>query len=633
MPLLRFLQVWATNKKLQLILNAECETEVLFLERRKEDPLDHLYFTNANMKWTSWSAMLMIEYCYDMCECQGFTKCLESLLVSHLDSYISKKRGKVDGEKFLTTALGHINKIQNALYPSPGNKTFPSAQSTILRPTSANNFKVNLTDAISESKWWKFAYPTKKQSASAIEKILVQGNLQKPEISVQLAKSEGQKNLFDRLVHPDTIQEIDFLKGVKSLLRIVYGESMDVLKKVKIIDTQQCAAGLCLIQLLCGSRSRGVIAVNWFDKVSETSEAFIKASVNKEFDDRTRLDIIRRRFGGLDHCIQVHRITKERDQEVVAYQDLAKDALKEGKDTDTIKTLPNTISKKRVIVKPVLFMYLNPAFLDTMFKDTPLLTPEQGVQVFLDLVTEVRKWVFDKVSGIKPIKSPLEHKMIGLSDTDAADAKSKHVIHLTRVWNTNMNTLLKVGTGTPALPKPIFPPSFLPPGRGTHMLRRLYVNRGYYHFASSTLKETAFTRLTLGHKSFAVSLYYTSLIVEQSVPTDVKSDTVINSFETKLASLEERIMALEQKESNITLDTTTEAFQTGDKVVYVKKLPRAVRNTSKEEHLRRAKRKFEELKHSGIQVTGKKLFKLGVSRIAKDWIQEQLETKDEKKDM
>lgn len=603
----KFLRTWANKQTYQAILTTECRTEVEYLERRKEDKQESLYFNSSYMKWHSWSAMLMIEYCYDMCDCTGFTTCLGQLVTQTLDKYTKHHQQKCrdKGVIKLQKLLLHLNKIQQALYPPA---------TAALRPLSAINFKEKIVETIVRSKWWKKSFPNKKDSSIAKQFYLVAGSFQKPDIAVIKAKDKGEKNLFDRLVNPDVIHEITFLKGVASLLKLVFGEDMDVHKKITIANNDHCAAVLCLIQLLCGSRSRGVICVNWFDKVIETPEEKIRESVNeKDFDDRTRLGTIRTRFGGLDYCIQVHRITKERDEEVKQYQEQTKEIIREGKEVTDVKSIGEVVSKKKVIVKPILFMYLSRKFLDSMYEKDTLVTPKDGVSIFLHLVTVTRKWIFDRQHELKSVTSPLNTKMEGLTDKDALDSKNPDVIRMTGYWNSNMNKILKNSDGPP-----IFPKEFLTAGRGTHMLRRLYVNRGYFHFSSASLKETAFTRLTLGHKSFNVSLYYTSLIVEPSVHTSMSESNVIHAFETKVADLDRRVEALEESKNfpqTRVLTTNEIPFETKfDDIVYIKKLTRAPRNTEMRDHIARAVLKWNELIEKDVKPTVTKILRLGILR-------------------
>ena len=595
MPLMNFLEVWATDDLCQKILTAEMRTEVQFLERNKETKeKNHPFFYKINLLWSCWSGMLMLEYCYpdEMDSCSSFPLCLH-----HMINHTLNRLDYVSGKEAIHDILKYLQSIQTALFPD---------DVTALRNSAANNFQINILNTINNSDWWLQVIGPPGKTAKDRDIILTQGPLKIIPLAAQQKKQASEQRQFSALTAPTKIHEVDFIVGVKKLVQEVYGADMDVTNKITINDTRHCASAMCLLQLLCGSRSLGIIGVNWFDKVTHSMESEIKNLSG------ITMKTVKERFNGLDYCIQVRRITKEKDKQIREYEEKKKIAKQKNILAEDVIMTP--VSKNKVIVKPILFMFLDRKFLDQLYKNDTPLPPTTAVDIFLYLIQQTREYVressSEKKTPVEFVQSPLATPMWGYSDAETYQSTEKGNRQFSSQWNREMTKVLR-GDKTH---DPIF--DFIQDGMGTHMLRRLYVNRGYYHFASNTLKETAFTRLTLGHKSFMVSLYYTSLIIEPSVSIDGTAENVLKHFETKVADLEARLSLLEANKTLTThYDQNLEGFDNrSGTTIFIERLKRAARQSRTEFHVHRGIEMLQKLNNEDIRPTWFKLLRLGVHK-------------------
>lgn len=593
----KFLLIWSENANCLEILAREMKEEVLWLFRNNpvnggKNEKDHLWFAGISVQWFSWSAMLMMEYCYPdiMCKCTSFQQCIIHMVEHIMDNRFKTGTKKAKGLQFLSDIFAPLNRIQLAIWDS---------HNVIYAANSGKRFRYKVFDTINDSKWWLHVFGEKKTTGPERKKFLIDSALQNNKLAVGLVLDASRERQKKALTAPTPIHELDFVTGVRKLVELVYGEDLNVHKKVVLTSKQHCAAGLCLVQLLCGSRSKGVIGANWFDKVRHTlDDEYKEQSIITREQAKTM-------YSGIDYCVTVKRITKEKDKDVREYERRAALAHSLDKEIEDVPHSANKVADYTIIIKPILFMLLDKRYLDrARFNNDETLEPLSAVDVFLRLVTTCREFVKKsaKKKSVEFMESPFkDFPMWGYTDAETYQLSGAHSRDFNNNWNKEMNVVVKSVFST-----------FIKKGQGTHMLRRLYVNRGYDHFSSNKMKETAFTRLTLGHKGYEVSLYYTSLIFMPAINIDKKRSLDVQVRES-LVETQVRLLLLEKRLERTSIYSVP--FETTDgKEVLIDRLRRADRRTSTDVHAHRGIGVIKKLREKDVKITWIKLYKLGVSK-------------------
>lgn len=592
MPLESFLKIWSTPIGLS-ILSREVKEEALWIERNKGTK-EHHFFQKKKMQWFSWSALITLEYCYpdQMSACDSFGTCLKTMILHAMNTrFKHPKTGKQTGLEFIKQILTHLNSIALAMWDE---------HNVLLIPNSAKEFRYDkVFEPIQRSKWWLRVFGKEVDTEGERREYLLDGPLKVIAEAVVLEKKATRERQRKGLSAPIKIPELTFMNGVTSLLSQVYGPTMNVHQKLTITSNSHCAAALCLLQLLCGSRSKGIIGANWFDRVKHTLDVDYQKESGITVKEAATM------YNGVDYCIVVKRITKEKDKNVREYQrrlDLAKT---QGKGIEEIPIEENEVADNTIIIKPILFMLLDRKYLDrNRFNSDPTLDAQTAIDVFMSLMTETRRYVHKSAQGkqVEFVQSPFpDAPMWGYSDGEAYQTSGKHSTVFNGGWNKQMNVVVKKAF------------SFIGRGQGTHMLRRLYVNRGYAHFSSNTMKETAFTGMTLGHSGFEVSLFYTNLIWVPALSADVTM-TISERVIEKVTQLESRIHLLEKNQTEHENQNKVTFLDTDSKEVVLAKLPRAPRGASTYLQTERGIQSLKQLIQSDITPTWNKLYKLGVNR-------------------
>lgn len=577
-----FMRVWATNGNCQQILTIEAKTEGDYLQRRRPDSDSHPNFQAKSVQWLCWSGMLALEYCYPkMAECQSFIMCLHRVIAEQFE----KASNTVDDVKVI---MEYAAKIQARLFSE---EVLLSYKTMVSRGTT---FRRNIIDAIYYSKWWTDTFG--KGNKAKQRELLV---LPTTTLVKKIQRKYGEERAAFALTKPTTVHELVFVKGTQELVQQVYGKDLETTQEITIDTDQQCAAALCLLQLLCGSRSVGVIGVNWYGKVHHMLE--------EEFKDTSGITKkqVQRDYHGTEYCVAVHRLSKEKSPSEREYANRVKEAIEKGVDPET---LDKTEVTDKTIVKPILFMYLDPRFFDyERLRDKEALTSQTCVDIFLRLASATRAYIKRTDPYGAKFTDSEYHPMTGFTDESAYNIRKETPSgKLVSKWNTAMRGVLVK----------IFP--FIDvKGKGTHMLRKLYVNRAYYHYSSDVMKETGFASLVLGHASFTVSLNYTSIIFVPAIPIH-KVDTS-KKIKEQLAALDARVTAMEESD-----DTPSPAFEhrvaftdSNGKVVTIPRLSRAPRKTTNEEHLARAQKVIDQLFALSVPISLSKLYRAGVIRSSK----------------
>lgn len=593
MNLKQFLSIWATDPHCRNILNKEMSAETRYVMSKPSE--EHLNFNQKKLQWWSWTFMLSLEYVYPdvMIDCTGMNTCLKNILKHFLNDreWASSRQGFID---LLDNVLTSLNGIVQALWHDPTIAGF--------RPSAPEQFRQDLFALLLKSKEFsRFFGPDPKNIKTAHREYVVHGPFKHVAVAHARKVLATQERQRSALVEPRIVEEVDFKNGVRYLYKRAFGEDFADYLNVTIESTQQCAAILCILQLMCGSRCRGIVGVNWFDRLDDT------------FDEEYQLSRsgIAAQYDGFKHCVLVRRITKEKDQTTREW--LAEQTkLKQKKLDPALENTGdvNTIAKHKTIVKPLLFMLLDRTYLNRreLDSDAAPIPEVDAVDAFMALVSKTRRYIKshaeEKYPLVKWETSPLRYEMDGFSEEDTYELKNNQA--LANYWNKEMNKLVKAAFGK----------TFLKPGEGTHMLRRLYANRGYEFFGKRSMKETAFTQLTLGHKGFETSLRYTSIIFRPSLPAIREDETLETVTREKIADLEARLKLLEGQETRV-VHSDMVPFVVDGGVVDVKKLERLARarhgeRTSDDKHIERARLAAERLHAKGVDVTWQNLLKLGV---------------------
>ena len=227
---------------------------------------------------------------------------------------------------------------------------------------------------------------------------------------------------------------------------------------------------LCLVQLCCGSRSRGVIGVNTYHKPTSGEIAGVKGSVF-DADDSYIMTVknLTKRRNENESCAKIHKMTS-------GSTDTSEKLNVESWNSAVADVRDNNSS----VVRPFMAHFL-------VFSDKT----RSPFDSFLDLVRAVRyclasdhrkNTVWASVGGTMMVKQANDDYF--------------------RVVRAYMKGVIrKVFTHTRGK-------------KSTHELRRIYACYAYEIFSLPDSKEVAFTQKVLGHASMGVSLGYTDLKID-----------------------------------------------------------------------------------------------------------------------
>jgi hypothetical protein len=571
-----FLNVLTANKRVREIMKWETDFESTFKQNLKVSG-EHSPHFGKNLQWKSWSAMLQLELTYPdtMDGCQSWETCFE----------IMWKRYLSQGHDFnvYKRHLGDLNDLIHYVWQDSGVVDAVSVR-TLVRNKILKHFepvfKRSIPVADREKEW----------------NLLVRsGPLQLPDNVAARLRSEGEAVVTKALKKPQTIHESTISDGVRRLVESIWGESMDTTQPVDLSEgkkkklaglTDKAKAVCCLLELLCGSRMIGLMFVNWFDRVH---------TATMEEWERDNLPTA---FGSLTRCIKVTRLSKEGTRAA------------RGEKLRT-KGEGDLAVQDRVIIKPLNTMFLDRVFLAPERGFSRVLTEEKNaVTIFLHLIQVLREYIFKERGQKHGLESMQRDGVFGLTESQAEQLPKKG-----RVWLGGLERQVAF------FARKMFPGMFKK-NQGTHLLRKIYMIWSYNAFAKKNMKETGYASAVLGHRGFKVSLNYTSLLIEPSVSgEEPKDQTVMEAVD----NLKKEVVFLRQQQENLAKKVNIEPESNvvlfdveGGLTVAIEKLPRAKRNTSEEEHQRRRKEKYEELKRMTIPITYENLAKVGVYGLIKN---------------
>lgn len=581
-----FLHKMVNNPVILEIMQWETDFEVGMKQQIIDDKTTSPHFS-AKLQWKSWSAMLQLELTYPtiMESCKGWDTCFEMLWEILLQNPNTNDKFKLVTRNILT----NLNKIIQVQWAHSG-VVEPVSVRTFIRDKILSKLKKNkiYKDASTESDW---------------NKLVATGPLQVPDDVAARLRFKGEDVVTKALQQPQQIHESSITEGVKKLVQTIWGDEMDTTKEVDFGDeglsklTVKLEAACLLVEIMCGSRMIGILLFNWFEKVeTATMEEWEKEKLPTT-------------FGSWSRCIKVTRLSKEGTK--VARKEKAR---KKGVVVDDIDIVD------RVIVKPLNIMFLDRQFLAPaqQFK-TNVVTDDKAVDIFLYLVTQIRKYV------LKPARTR-QKGLISTTHTNGImgviDEQVEYLPPPARKWVNNIEQNLT------KYAREVWPGMFRP-RQGTHLLRKIYMIWSYSAFASNSMKETGYASLVLGHRGFKVSLNYTSLLLTKSVAGEVKTtkdiESQLESIYRTLDDMKEKVNELENtkkqwQEKVLTEkpDQTTETKETAfvnnkGRVIILEKLQRAEKGTSIEKHMERALKVVDLLMDNDIAPSWKNLRKMGVN--------------------
>lgn len=546
-----------------------------------------------NMKIYTWSGMLLIEKMFgasvpENFECSNFPTCFGSILeLSIMNSFYKPGKNYTTKDKEAFKKFVKDSAKKGSEFLGVFLQVVPT--SVISRVGRfITDFNKPLTDQAKHM----------NLEIKGIPKSLI------PEPLKELQNKLGQKKLDKVLLHPLQVKEVELMQGCWKLIHVAYDvkESSKTSRTkllaaldnpVKITSEQQAGAAAVLLQLMIGSRARGILMTNIYERV--TSEAADPSIPTKESQDIQL-------FKGWRFLITVKRLTKLRDVEEELYD--------------------------KSITKPVLYMLLDPSVLNqrVMGDNAVHVTPVDGVKRVMRLMQALRAYMFRDVVPKTVPRQQFQFEpgfnMLAMTDAaaqDVGDIKNT-VDKVVRKMEQAMYPHLQQFPFLARLSDKDKEYDGTREGK-THWLRKIYVNYSFHKFGyKNTMKENGYASMTLGHVGYTTSLAYLAVNI---IPTlSVDDGNLLEAVSTKFADLESRLDALTQ-ETNANgfypKIQEQEGYVAGvDEYVTVRKvsirrLPRNARNTTLKEKVDVLVQKSQELDTLGIEPTWYYLRKLGAN--------------------
>lgn len=330
-------------------------------------------------------------------------------------------------------------------------------------------------------------------------------------------------------------------------------------------EPRRIAAALCILQLGCGSRARGVIAVN-------TIRQFEHENANTLFPFAARNVIV---VGNLTKKASVARIR-----------------------ASTHSQNYSTIDE---ITKPILFDFFDPMQMFPGVRQLDVISPHitldgncelirtHQTSVFIDMLAAVRAVVLAGMSSGYVESIPTRHTQPLKHVTSEQQTKrNPEILKITLAWEASMVRVLKEADKQ-------YKFDVFVGGKGTHQLRKLYVAFSYVAYTDQSMKEVAWAQRVLGHADPMTSLLYTSMKIIHTQEPDQHTP--------KVHTIEFNAIVYDDK-------GTPQATTVG-----LRKLPRKRRGDANDntQQIKRAESVIVMLRRAGVPITVVNMRKLGVS--------------------
>lgn len=579
--LMKFLTALSKSKRNLESLRYEVDFEhnVLFDDDSKGFPNFH----TSQMQWMGWSGMLELEKRFkeEMDDCDGFPQCLGVLWENRINGDFTGFTWE-EARKWALEVMNVLHLIWEHIWQDV----------RVYRVSSVSTFiEKRILGQLHDSKFFSHFFPDRVGELQAYDKLRKETILKVPLDVVDKQKQLARGRVTKALKRPDVLHESWIAEGVRRLTWEIWPNGEISLDAIDDFDNEnvhldglskRMKAISCLLQIMCGSRLFGILMVNFFNEVSTGTMADWKADRNGVSNGRYEsLESIGALFGQSQHCIVVTRPSKE--------DSAAKKVVKKlrtklpGESDPTLEEM-----KEMVIVKPINFMFVDSKWLN---KENYSQDGNTGVQIFLRLVAYLRENLGAAMID-KGVDVEEQDNVLGLSQA-LVEKTPKVVRNLMSSWTKSINVYVRSiftvdNAGT----------TMFKPRQGTHLLRKIYTIWAYQAFASTTMKETGFASAVLGHKGFAVSLNYTSLIITPSLSNRL---TAVGQLNLAMAAIRRRLATLERGQLDVP-DQSQANFYVDGEVVSVSKIA-LPHNSSSEVRNAASLDKLEEMKALGIPLS------------------------------
>jgi len=152
------------------------------------------------------------------------------------------------------------------------------------------------------------------------------------------------------------------------------------------------------------------------------------------------------------------------------------------------------------------------------------------------------------------------------------------------------------------------------------LLRKIYVSYGYLMYSSDRMKDLAFAKYVLAHKSLGVSLTYTALLVQMSIRPTVTFDREVSrqvaDLQSQLNQVKKEIQMMEKEESKST-DVFDDLGFNDENPTSVTKLPLKKFSLEQKKRGEDVERVMEQLRtwpQKGIRLSKSNMAKLGIGQ-------------------
>jgi len=352
--------------------------------------------------------------------------------------------------------------------------------------------------------------------------------------------AEQTKKTTNSIIKPLLVKEVDLWLFANALVKEVFRREKWDKVKIDKNDHRRVGAALCLLQLGCGSRALGVIAMNEITSIFGVEPGMAMKGMKSTEEEEQEIEK-RKAYQGIDreNVIRVRYITKEKDQEkkAVKRQIYGADDVNEAAIIEDIQ---------REVEASGIDKGLQYYFFDPMRYNTHLSMEERHERyslsktdkskckpsfIFFQLLQVVRDVIrgHEKGVDVKWTKYVVENGdrtrvIYHVKKENATENFVKvygfYYRHMRAASERYLSAYLDVMTST-----------------STHALRRLYVCYSYQMFAQRHMKEIGYAQAVFRHASISSSVFYISLQIDMTVHNQIDSRKEMSiEFSSRIAT-------------------------------------------------------------------------------------------------
>ncbi len=602
----------------------------------------------SKLSVVSINVMAAIEFTYENEDCNSVVNCMKDMIKNQINSYKDFKELFI-GNKADSVSI--MQKFYKAIFPNEwlSNDTisgaknntqtettelFRSAATTEKSPWYTKWLKKHLENSYTPQEKQKFKLGHKKNEASVEVRVktseagaqiysLLRASLIRKGLK-EAAAIYAQKKQTARQLMPIKIQEAQIYGIVQFFKRTIgrgcwqtYGNNDDgqstltSLKKGilttdkfqkdgKITDAGLAATMLC--QLCIGSRSRGIVLANRISRVQEElKNPKMAGGDEKDDEDDDGLptgdvkDAIEKVKSGFfntyDNMLLVDRLSKEGSESTKLSRQIKANSEEVEVDDKNLTVLVNA-----KIVKPTLWMFLSGDEFIEIFH-----TLRQALTIIMQSTSSIPKnsYTVDKKTKMFVIKDEMLY----------SKPLSKFGTSITSRCRQLFIKFLKSKGWEKEL---------LRHNNVVHLLRKIYVSYGYQMFSSDRMKDLAFAKYVLAHKSLSVSLTYTALMIQMTLRPQVsltsEMSRVLTDMKQSLSVISQRVTTLEKSGDE---DDFDKLGFSDPHVSAIQKLPRKIFTTEEKKQSKDTERVLKILRtwpKKGIKLTASNMSQLGIGK-------------------